>query len=65
MNSEIKDDIIKYFGCAVGEVITIMQKRKATNMFNFLAANPKALKKLKNNDLMKPIARAKKFIEGC
>ena len=65
INSEIKDDIVKYFGCTAAEVITIMQKRKATNMFNFLAANPKVLKKLKNNDLMKPIARAKKFIEGC
>lgn len=60
LNSEIKDF---FSGIDETEIITGMQKRKATFMFNFLKMNTKSLSKLKDDNISKPLLECKSKIE--
>lgn len=60
LNSEIKDF---FSGIDETEIVSGMQKRKATFMFNFLKMNTKSLSKLKDDNISKPLLECKSKIE--
>ncbi|XMO86617.1 AAA family ATPase [Algibacter sp. AS12] len=60
LNSEIKDF---FSDIDETEIVSGMQKRKATFMFNFLKNNTKSLSKLKDDNISKPLLECKSKIE--
>ena len=63
-NTDIKEDLEKHFSdIDVDEIITAMQKRKASFMYDFLRNNKESLKKLSNDPLAKPLLKCKEIIE--
>ncbi len=61
-NSEIKEDLEKYFPDS-DDIIGLMQKRKATFMYDFLKNKKNSLKKLKGNNLALPLFSCVEIIE--
>lgn len=60
----LKDDLNKYFvDLDESEIVTAMQKRKATFMYDFLKNNKKSLSKLVNDPIAKPLLICKSIIE--
>jgi len=63
-NTPIKDDIINYFDdIPESEIVTAMQKRKASFMYSFLKTNKDKLSKLVGDPIVKPILQCKSIIE--
>lgn len=64
--SPIKEDLKSYYGAdhTDQEVIQLMKDHKAINMYDFLKAKKVCLKKLKDDDIAKPLMRAKQHIES-
>jgi putative ATP-dependent endonuclease of OLD family len=61
LNSEIQD----YFtDLEEEEIVSAMQKRKATFMFEFLKNNKKSLSKLKDDAIAKPLLECKSIIDS-
>ncbi|MCU0433625.1 MAG: AAA family ATPase [Bacteroidia bacterium] len=63
-NSCIKSDLIKYFvGFDETEIVSEMQKRKASFMYDFLRNNKESLAKLAKDPIAKPLLKCKEIIE--
>jgi putative ATP-dependent endonuclease of the OLD family len=63
-NTAIKDDIINYFDdIPESEIVTAMQKRKATFMYSFLKTKKDKLSKLVGDPIVKPLLQCKSIIE--
>ena len=63
LNSEIKEEIIKFLGKDDEEIKISMKKRKATFMYNFLLENNDCLDKLKFNKICEPLNKCREIIE--
>lgn len=61
-NSEIKEDLEEYFS-DYDDIVTLMQKRKATFMYDFLKNQKNSLVKLKSNNIASPLFRCVEIIE--
>ena len=61
-NSEIKKDLEEYFSND-DDIVKLMQKRKATFMYDFLKTKKESLKKLHKNNLTQPLYACVKIIE--
>lgn len=65
LSSEISDEIKKFLQVSdIQEAINLMQKRKATTMYNFLSNTVECLSKLKDNDITLPLKACKKIVEA-
>lgn len=63
-NSPLKKEIVNFFPDMKEEkIVTAMQKRKATFMFEFLKNNKESLSKLKENPIAEPLLECKRVIE--
>lgn len=63
-NSPLKKEIIDFFpDMKEEEIVTAMQKRKATFMFEFLKNNKESLSKLKENPIAEPLLECNRVIE--
>ncbi len=63
-NTGIKDDLKNHFSdIDETEIISEMQKRKASFMYDFLRSNKESLAKLAKDPIAKPLLKCKKVIE--
>lgn len=63
-NSPLKKKIVDFFPDMIEEkIVTAMQKRKATFMFEFLKKNKESLSKLKENPIAEPLLECNRVIE--
>jgi putative ATP-dependent endonuclease of OLD family len=64
VNSQLRSALESYYGeTNLIDLLNMMQKRKATNMFEFLSVNQGKLDVLCNTDLVKPLLRCKEIVE--
>jgi len=63
INSTISDDLKKFYKQEDSATVVLrMQKRKAILMYDFLKVNKEALKKLKNDAIVKPLLRCVELV---
>lgn len=63
-NSDIKEDLKNHFSdLDEAEIIAVMQKRKASFMYDFLRNNKDCLKKLAEDSISKPLIKCKNIIQ--
>lgn len=63
-NSKLKSDLINFFDTKdESEIISEMQKRKASFMYEFLKKNKNSLSKLKDDPIAEPLVTCKRIIE--
>ncbi len=63
-NTSIKDDLKNHFSdIDEAEIISEMQKRKASFMYDFLRSNKESLAKLAKDSIAKPLLKCKEVIE--
>lgn len=63
-NTDIKEDLKNYFSdFSENEIITRMQKRKASFMYDFLRTNKECLSKLSKDPIADPLLKCKEIIE--
>ena len=63
-NTKIKDDLKNHFSeIDEADIISEMQKRKASFMYDFLRSNKESLAKLADDKIAMPLLKCKEIIE--